>query len=400
MARHRGELASAREHLERAHALAQSLGDLTAQATALNDLGVVFKELCDFNAALGHYQRALDTMQQIDQPATLAAIHNNLGNFYHLTADFAAVLEHHQRALALRRAIGDRRNEAGSLYNLSLVYHDSGDQQAARRTLEQVCALTREIGDRRIEGYSWVFLGLVSEYLDDWDAAHAAYTKGLGLRREVGLHALAIDALAGLARVATARDDHEQAIAYADQVLAWLDGRGIAGVGDPLLAYLGAYRALLAAGETARGLAALRAAHDLLLTQAATIVDEERRRAFIHDISPGKPIWDDYRDLIEGARTRRVQVRLPRADAPTGRALHDDEYIEITWTIAAPEDASIKGKTARRHQQLRRLLAEAVAQNAAPTHAHLADALGVGLRTVERDAAALKDEQRPSTDDC
>ncbi|MEW5721416.1 MAG: DUF1670 domain-containing protein, partial [Chloroflexota bacterium] len=246
------------------------------------------------------------------------------------------------------------------------------------------------IGDRRIEGYGWVFLGLVLEYLADWDAAHAAYTTGLALRREVGLHALAIDALAGLARVATARGDHKQAVAYADQVLAWLAGHGVAGVGDPLLAYLGAYRALLAAGETARGLAALRTAYDLLLTHAATIADAERRRAFIHDISPGKHIWDDYRDLIEGARTRRVQIRLPRADAPTGRALRDDEYVEITWTIDAPEDASIKNKTARRQQRLRRLLAEAAAQGASPTHAHLADALGVGLRTVERDVAAIR----------
>ncbi len=75
--------------------------------------------------------------------------------------------------------------------------------------------------------------------------------------------------------------------------------------------------------------------------------------------APGKPIWDDYLDLIEGARTRRAQVRLPRANAPTGRARRDDEYVEITWTIAAPEDASIEGKTARRHHRLRRLLAEA-----------------------------------------
>jgi hypothetical protein len=92
----------------------------------------------------------------------------------------------------------------------------------------------------------------------------------------------------------------------------------------------------------------------------------------------------------EAARPRRATVRLPRADAPTGRPLRDDEWIEIAWTVAAPEDEAISGKTARRQQRLRRLLAEAAAQNAAPTHTQLADALGVGLRTIERDMAVLQ----------
>ncbi|MCI0477993.1 MAG: AAA family ATPase, partial [Anaerolineales bacterium] len=392
MSRQRGELASAREHFERAYTLAQTLDDPTAQAGTLNDLGVVFHESQDFHAALTHYQRALAACQATNDQATLAGIHNSLGNFYHITADFAAAREHHQRALALRRAMGDRRNEAGSLYNLSLVYHDSGDNEAARHTLEQVCELTHAIGDRRIEGYGWVYLGLVLEYLCEWDAAHAAYTTGLALRREVGLHALAIDALAGLARVATARGDHANAVAYADQVLAWLNERGVAGVGDPLLAYLGAYRALFAAGETARAMAALQTAYDLLVTQAATIPDEERRRAFLHDISPGKHIWNDYHTRVESARPRLARVRLPRADAPTGRALRDDEYIEIVWTIAATEDDAIADKAERRQHRLARLLAEAHAQGAAPTHAQLADALGVGVRTVERDMGRMRDE--------
>jgi len=130
----------------------------------------------------------------------------------------------------------------------------------------------------------------------------------------------------------------------------------------------------------------------LLTTQAATIADEERRRAFIHDISPGKVIWEDYHTRVETARPRLARVRLPRAGAPTGRARRDDEYVEIVWTLAAMEDDAIADKTARRQHRLRRLLAEAAAQGAAPTHAQLADALGVGVRTVERDVGRMRDE--------
>ncbi len=82
---------------------------------------------------------------------------------------------------------------------------------------------------------------------------------GLAMRREEDC------ARSPVSRVATVQGNHSQVTAYADQVLA-----------------------LLAARETTRGLTALPTAHDLLMRQAATIHDEERLHAFVHDISPGQ----------------------------------------------------------------------------------------------------------------
>jgi DNA-binding SARP family transcriptional activator len=90
--------------------------------------------------------------------------------------------------------------------------------------------------------------------------------------------------------------------------------------------------------------------------------------------------------------TGQITVRLPCADAPTGRPLRDDEYVSVTWTVEAPEDESVRGKVARRRGRIPRLLAEAQAQGAAPRDQDLAAALGVSLRTLRRDMAALRDE--------
>lgn len=83
-------------------------------------------------------------------------------------------------------------------------------------------------------------------------------------------------------------------------------------------------------------------------------------------------------------------MRLPRSDAPTGRPLREDEWVSVTWTLAAPEDNEIPGKTPRRHRRLLRLLREAAVQAAAPTVGDLAAALGVGERTIRRDLDALR----------
>jgi DNA-binding transcriptional ArsR family regulator len=86
----------------------------------------------------------------------------------------------------------------------------------------------------------------------------------------------------------------------------------------------------------------------------------------------------------------RISTRLPLASAPTGRPLATDEWVEVTWTLAAPEDDARPGKVARRQHRLLRLLSEASAQGAAPTVTDLAQALGVSRATIKRDLAALR----------
>lgn len=101
----------------------------------------------------------------------------------------------------------------------------------------------------------------------------------------------------------------------------------------------------------------------------------------------------EHRAIVEAWQAippRRTPFRLPRNDAPTGRPLRDDEWVEVTWTVAASEDEAIPGKTARRQHRLLRLLQEAREQGAAPRVDDLAAALGVSPKTIKRDLVALR----------
>jgi DeoR/GlpR family transcriptional regulator of sugar metabolism len=72
--------------------------------------------------------------------------------------------------------------------------------------------------------------------------------------------------------------------------------------------------------------------------------------------------------------------------------LRAGETIAVIWTISTPQDDDIPGKAARRHHRLRRLLGEAYEQGAAPSIEHLAQALGVDRRTIQRDLKALREQ--------
>lgn len=98
-------------------------------------------------------------------------------------------------------------------------------------------------------------------------------------------------------------------------------------------------------------------------------------------------------DMGENRMIRTVV--LARADALLGRRLTDADRVCVRWTVdAGVEDAEVRRTTTpvelRRHR-IRRLLAEAAAQGAAPTDQDLADALGVTRRTIEHDMRILRD---------
>ena len=94
-------------------------------------------------------------------------------------------------------------------------------------------------------------------------------------------------------------------------------------------------------------------------------------------------------------RPQTITARLASESAPTGRAVHPSELIDVVWTIRHPLDDHITGGPAVRAHRLKRLTAEAQAAGAAPTVADLAAALGVSTATIRRDIDALRRSGQP-----
>jgi len=99
---------------------------------------------------------------------------------------------------------------------------------------------------------------------------------------------------------------------------------------------------------------------------------------------------------IEGNKTRAGRVLVPpmEYDPETGDDV-SDEWVEVSWTLATPEDDKIPNDTDRRRHRILRLLRQAAEQSAAPTVEALADALDVSPRTIKRDLAALRATGHP-----
>jgi hypothetical protein len=148
----------------------------------------------------------------------------------------------------------------------------------------------------------------------------------------------------------------------------------------------------MAGDQAEAALAHLAAAETAMQAISLTLAPADRDR-FLQRVPQNRRV----RGAL-ASHSRSLTVRVARAGAPLGRALAPGDYVPVMWTIAAPGDALIAAKDERRRHVLRRLLAEAESQGAAPTDGDLASAVGVSRRTIERDMAALQAAgQAPTT---
>jgi len=391
-----GQHRAARARYERALSLARERGHARCEAWCLHHLGVIGYELGGYTAARDLYQQALAISRRLDDAQGEAMNLNSLANVCNELGEFETARTHFRQSLKIQRRIGNRRGEAIALYNLSVLHRDSGDGETARRYCEQALVIARELLDPRLEAYVLTYLGLILERLHapgrpsakDLTLAETHYAEALAIRRRIGQQPLAVDSMAGLARVALALGQPEQALRWVDEFLAWIEQHGTGGIGDVLLAYQTAHRVLQTNGQQERARSTLTAAYDLLMAWADRVEDEASRRSLLEDVWPNREIVAAYREMAAGGRM--VEARLAAASAPTGRPLRDEERVLVRWTVAAAEDENYSLGPARRRHRLLRLLEQAAAQSAAPTVTELASALAASERTIKRDLAALR----------
>jgi predicted ATPase len=390
-AMHSGDYAEANTHLEQALHIHHEIGDWRGESVALNYLGLTATHLGNHAKARDYLRQSLRMGHKTGDRQVERKALTNLGKVSVTCGQYAEAKVCCQQVLRICREIGDQEGEGWGLIILSLLSHHLGDYKATQEYSQQALRIAQDLGAGHVQGGALTLLGHAFAGLGQLAEAADAYRQALILQRELGQHNEATESLAGLAHVALNRGDTAQAYDYIEELLKHLEMNTLHGAEEPFLVYLICCRVLQALQDP-RASDILKSAHSLLQEEAAKIGDEELRRSFLENVKAHREIIAAYRDLEALQPGHRTQVRLPRADAPTGRALRDDEYTTITWTVDAPGDEEIPRKTDRRRYRILRLLAEAQAQDAVPRDQDLAAALGVSLPTLRRDMAVLRSE--------
>ncbi len=335
--RQQGGFDQAQTYHERALALSRQTGNRAEEAQACNDLGVSFFYQRRLVKAQVYHQQALEIRQAIGDRAGEGMSLANLAEVTFIMGDYGQTQKYLTEGLNIFQATGNRWDEANVWNTLGILYQELGDLTQAEACLKQGLALTQEIGDQAGQAYILVNLGLVtrdkgelelakkllmtglalaeaqddqylmSSFLNYLSTVHLQLGKldeaitqaelSLTLRRDAKMHLATPDNLATLAAAYLAAGNLAQALAYAGQTQAVLEGCGGEGPEFPQQDYFIIYQVFTAAGQRQYAQAALQAAYELVMARAAKIIDAALRQSYLEQVAINRTIVTRYETL-------------------------------------------------------------------------------------------------------
>ncbi len=361
----------ARENAAAALALADSCGDLSLAAEALNDLGRAQYRLGRLQDARDLYEQALGLYRRLGDEVRAAYVRNNLGLIHKNLCEWDAAAACLRAALELFRRTGRFPSTAHALLNLGIVYQKSGEWERAQECYAQADQIYQQLADPLRLAAVRIALGNIARLQRRFDAAAALYEDGLERARRHEAAREEVLALEFLGELEADRDQPGEALARLDEALRL--AMRVAPEGDlvveverrraEVLNRLG--RVEEAEGACERALRLAERTDDrlefALATRAAAGIAATRGR--LDDAVRG---WTDAVRLLGESRERyelaRTLFELGRAapDAREGRrhlyrasALFSelaasywlertDEELERILGAAAPQDASVR----------------------------------------------------------
>ena len=214
-------------HYQQSLDLAKEIGDKQGQWKALNNLGIVFRELGQYDESIDYLQQTLTLAREISNRQGEGAALGNLGLAYKSLGQYQRALDFHQQDLTIAREIGDRQGEGSALGNLGITYEKLGDYAQSVDYAKQHLEIAREIGDKRGEGAGLRELGVAlfrqhstTEALENLQAA-------LSIFQEVKSQDDEAENLKNLAELHQALGEVEVARQYCQHALALATELGI-----------------------------------------------------------------------------------------------------------------------------------------------------------------------------
>jgi DNA-binding SARP family transcriptional activator/tetratricopeptide (TPR) repeat protein len=226
---------------------AAAVGDRTAEATALNGLGLAGWRQGRHQQATDQLRAALGLCRQTGDRTGETRALVNLGVIDSRQGRYEQAADHFEAALVLCRQSGDRTGETRALVNLGLAEFRRGRHEQAAAHFEAALELCRQTGDRTAGGYALTSLGVLDVRQGRYQQATGHHQQALTLFREVGDRSGEANTLNGLGELFLARG--RPADARTHHTMALHAAREIGDAYEEARAHDGLARAYRAAGD-------------------------------------------------------------------------------------------------------------------------------------------------------
>ncbi|MDO9069533.1 MAG: tetratricopeptide repeat protein, partial [Deltaproteobacteria bacterium] len=179
-------------------------------ASAVNNQGLVYKEMRRFDEALAHFEKALQIAARIGDRSTASYSYGNMGTVHHDRGDFGQALEMYRRRLELTTQLGDRQSSAYTRINMGLLEKQRGRYKEAEALYLESLKVMTELGDRRAVAITTGKLADLFFATGRMGLARQGYREAVEQARQLGIDYYLCDMLNNFALLALEENDHRE----------------------------------------------------------------------------------------------------------------------------------------------------------------------------------------------
>jgi tetratricopeptide (TPR) repeat protein len=219
--KHRRRLAAAAASLDAALRLFAEVGDRRGEASAYENLGLVYDGEHRPDEAIAAVERSLELFHELEEPWGQSWVLENLGDLYRERGLLDKAIASYEQALRIFREITrDEVGEGWVLNSMSRAYLEGGRLEEAMSTTRQALEILRRIDARDGIAQTLDTLGQLYRRLGRHDEAILCHQEGLGVYQELDNSYCMAVTLNSLGEIYGEQRSFSQAIEHHERALA------------------------------------------------------------------------------------------------------------------------------------------------------------------------------------
>ena len=330
-----GDLPTSLKHYKKAVDICRKTGHRLAEGVITTNLGKLNTDLGHFSEARTLLEQALIIRKEIQNEEGVALALKHLGDLFRRTGQYDLALAQYTKALDINVKLQHKTQTFETIEAFSALYRDLGDYQKAQSYSEQTAknpldadshqnihfltntsllntlngnpARALTMGEEALElakglpllhapalkniGHALLALGRALEARECYQKAYESY---LAYQQA---H-LALEPLAGMAKISLLQDNSDEAFNSIEAILKAIDRGSLDGPDRSLWIYLICYQVLAQVKEQ-RAHKTIRSAYRLLQQRADTISDDKKRQCYLTGVMENREIVNICNALVK-----------------------------------------------------------------------------------------------------
>jgi DNA-binding SARP family transcriptional activator len=406
----------AKEQLDIAIGQAEKMNHILEQAEIFNLLGIFYMERGESENGMRAYHQSIEKSQMAGYLYGEGRSLVNLGNLHYFKGELSETLDLYNRAINVFGSLTEKRGEVQLRLNrASISLNILGNSPQVKEDAHFALDYAKRVDDPISTGQALTVLAESNRHEGNFVEAHRLMEEGIASIKIASDDWLLVQEYRTLGYLNIQEGNFEEALQVLNQALELCNKLHLESMCPPIiaicgLAFLGLNKTkealqatsealndlkpdveqtyllyywhalcLQAAGKSEEAQSAILKAYELMM-ESLKGLSEEQIKYSLHFIPEHQAIVKLHAKI----QPKVIEIELPKSD-------DSSEIVKVTWTIFESNDEKIANKVKRRRHCLKRLLQETERQGALATYKQYADAMQVGVRTIERDFAYIKE---------